>query len=140
MHNTWRERLALFLPQTDWLRFTDRRSGKPRRWLNGMFVSACEYAFDLDPFGKRDFIIQVRYADNYPDTTDYDFDFRRYLIDLPSGRFDVRYCYTISDDFSDGDTHTRVEDLTEYASKVHAHPWTGEVVSNQLTIDRDIPP
>lgn len=140
MQNTWRDRLALFFPQSDWLRFTDCRTGKARRWLNGMFVSACEYAFDIEPFGSRDFIIQARYADNYPDLPDTDIDFRRYLIDLPSGKCNVQYCYTINHDFYDGDTHTRVPDLIEYASKIQAHAWTGDVVSNQLTIDRDNPP
>ena len=140
MQNTWRDRLALIFPQTAWLQFTDRHTGKARRWLNGMFVSGCEYAFSIEPFGKRDFIIQARYADNYPDLPDYDIDFRRYLIDLPRGKFDVQYCYTITDDFYDGDTHTRVSDLVEYAAAIQAHAWTGEVVSNQVTVDRDNQP
>ena len=105
-----------------------------------MFVSAGEYAFGIDPYGKRDFVIQARFSDNYPDLPDYDFDFRRYQIDLPSGEFNVQYCYTIADDFYDGDTHTRVSDLIEYASEIQAHAWTGEAVSNQLTVDRDSPP
>ena len=140
MRNTWRDRLALFLPQTDWLLFTELRSGKARQWLNGMFVSACEYAFDIEPFGSREFVFEVRYADSYPDLKDADFDFRRYWIDLPPGKFNVQFCYTIDDDFYDGDTHTRVADLIEYATEIQARAWTGEVVSNQLTIDRDNPP
>jgi hypothetical protein len=140
MQNTWRERLALFFPETEWLCFTQPGMGKHRQWLNGMFVSACEFAFTIEPFASREFVFQARYVDHCPELADADFDLQRYTIDLPSGRFDVQYRYTIGGDYYNGDTHTRVSDLIEYASANNAHAWTGEVVSNRLTIDRDNPP
>jgi hypothetical protein len=139
MRNTWHTRLALFFPQANWLRFTDRRTGKGRRWLGGMFVSASDFAFDIEPFGARDFVIHARYAENYQETPETDWEFMRYLIDLPNGPFDVQYCYAVDDRFSDVDTHASVKDLIEYAAEIGGHAWTGEVVSNRLTIDRDHP-
>lgn len=118
MGNTGQERLALFLPKADWLCFSSKTSGEPRQLENGIFVSACLYAFDLTPSASREFPFTLRYVDPYPELPESDFDFQRYSINLPKGEYDVQYNYSITDDFFDGDTHTRVPDLVYYAKGI----------------------
>ena len=135
MTNTWQQPLVLADPKLASLRFTDRRN-KTRRWFNNAFVSASHFAFVLEPFGSQDFQLEARYADIIPEIPNVDFDFQRFSVDLPAGACTVRYEYRIDDNFYDGDTHTRLSDLMEMADESNATAWTGEVVSNTLSVTK----
>lgn len=137
LQNTWREKLALFFPTIECLRFTEIKRQRQRNWLNAVFVSACEFAFPIEPFASKDFVFECRYVEHFGEIQELDFDFERYMIDLAPGMYDVQYVYSVGYDYYDGDTHTRVEDLAEYATETGAIAWTGEVASNVLRVDRD---
>jgi hypothetical protein len=131
-------KLFLPTPEITGLRFRSIIDGREAQWFAGLLVSKADNGFTLAPGATRHFEWRVRPHNIKPPRVEQhsDYDYYRWCIDVPAGEYVVDYCFEVSADYFDPDSHMHLPDLERLARNDGATVWLGKAESNPLTVIR----
>ena len=128
--------LLLPRPEIHGLRFADNVTAQESEWYTRLLVHSNWTGFALEPGHTKNMVYRVRpcavAAPDHDDGSDY----YRWCVALPAGEYSVFFRFRVGEDSFCPDSHARFEGLQCEAELQSAVVWTGEVMSNCITLVR----
>ena len=132
------DKVLIPYPQIIGLEFTDAK-GIHAEWYTRLLVSARWSGVGLEPLERKPILFRVGpTAVPCPKDNDHS-DYYRWSVDLGPGRYAVKYVLAVNDDYFDGDSHYRLEDVRKAATNMSANVWTGKAESNVVNFEFKLP-
>jgi hypothetical protein len=134
-------------PEIHGLRFANKATMQESEWCTRLLVSADWSGFTLEPAAEKVIEYRVRPCDTEASTEDLpDYqhwclsDYFRWCVEMPPGDYLVWFRFEVGEDYFCPDSHCRYVGLLREAESAQAVAWTGQLISNQLTLSRPLPP
>jgi hypothetical protein len=123
-------------PEIHGLRFANKATMQESEWYTHLLVSASWGGFTLRPSEEKVIEYRVRPCGLEAPTEDDYFDYYRWCVELPPGEYLVWFRFEVGEDYFCPDSHYHYIDLFREAESAQAVVWTGQVLSNRLTLSR----
>lgn len=133
-----RSAARLLLPNPDLTDLCFRAEGAAAdaEWHTGLLVSARGGAVTLEPGEAREFEWRVRPSDIERPASRDDFNYYRWCVVLPPGRYHAWYRWRVDAEYFAPDSRVRLPDLAFWAEQASATSWQGTVESNHVQVTR----
>jgi hypothetical protein len=139
-------KIHLPFPEIHRLRLGNKATRQESEWYTGVFVQSTWLGFSLRPGEEKSIEYRVRPRDVEPPELDHLSgplrweielsDHNRWCVELPPGEYLVWFQFTVDEDYFCGDSHYNYTDLIREAEAVQAVVWSGQAMSNRLTLIR----